>query len=86
MAQTPRACDIEKPEVDIRKALAKVIPLHGILLRAGVGIDTNDLSAPAYNTWADMIDIETFQKFLKGESDLKGQVTKLKKQLKEQNG
>lgn len=93
MAQVPRACNIEKEEVDIRKALTKVMPLHGILLRQQVGVDPNDVNAPQYGVWADMIDIKTFQAFLKGEDAikknntfLKGEVTKLKKQIESNNG
>ncbi len=81
MAQTPRACNVDKEAVDIRKALAKVIPLHGILLRQQAGVDPDDINAPQFAAWADMIDVEAFQKYVKGVDEVEKENVELKKHI-----
>ena len=79
MSQTPRACNVEKEGIDIRKALTKVIPLHGILLRQQAGVDPDDINAPQFQVWADMIDVETFQRYMKGVDALEKENVELRK-------
>lgn len=66
MAQVPRACNTKNEAPDVRKAISNVMKLNSILLRMQAGVDPNNVGAPPYYEWAEMIDMEVFQKYLKG--------------------